>query len=315
MLGFGGGLRAFLWGRPRRQLKPRLGRATPGRSRPSPAWPAERLSRWRAPTAKAGSLALAWFLSAACSLTFEPGDLGGGEPEKRGGAGRSGASGAPAGGEQDGGGGGGVTGGAAGAAGGVTAGAKPIPTSTCGDGVRDEGEACDEGARNGPDFACSSECRVQCPSKVSGDTTAAQDPRTNRCYALVTTARSFEQAERACRSDLPFRGFQLASIRTDEERQFVLDALAPASSFWVGLHDPQKDSFEAWAWVDGSPYDPAGPESELWGPNEPEDNGQTPNVEDGEEECVALGKGKNFLLIDTNCGVDQAFLCLYAPPP
>lgn len=187
----------------------------------------------------------------------------------------------------------------------------------CGDGKIEANEECDEGTLNGEGFACSSECVVRCSADdFLDEVVAAKDDRTTHCYVLVNALEAFENAANGCRARALVGGFRLASPRTLAELNFVRSLFPFGPSPWVGLRDlDPNDGLAIFDWVDGSPRGFIDPEAELWGEGEPDDKIATPNVEDGEEECISLGDIRGYLLSDASCGVPGPYLCEYSPAP
>src|SRR5262249_17192598 len=58
---------------------------------------------------------------------------------------------------------------------------------------------------------------------------------------------SWKEASEFCQS----LGAQLATIRSEEENQFLQSLLPPSMSLWIGLHNKENQ----WSWVDGNPFE------------------------------------------------------------
>lgn len=116
------------------------------------------------------------------------------------------------------------------------------------------------------------------------------------CYDTGTTMATWTDARDYCRS----RNGDLATIKSDEVNQFIIDNFAATPSVWLGLHD-RKGSF-AWSDGDSSAY-------RNWNAGEP-DNGNGGK----KEQCVtmspAVDAGK---WNDAQCMSTANALCEYSP--
>jgi hypothetical protein len=187
--------------------------------------------------------------------------------------------------------------------------------SACGNERVDPGEECDEGDANGVDAACSERCEVRCEPSLFLDAAAtAKDPVTHHCYALVAVQRSFRSAATSCETRAKVAGFQLASVRTVAELDFVRSSLPLVSDTWIGLRDEDPaDGRASFDWVDEAPPGFVDAESKFWAGNQPDDFGDTIGVEDGEQECVQLAKIAGYRLDDSDCPEALPYVCEYAP--
>src|SRR5262249_7754576 len=79
----------------------------------------------------------------------------------------------------------------------------PVAPASCGNGVREAGEQCDDGANNDDSVTTTiSRCTTQCRLKANfGDATDANgvlDPATGVGYAVFSTLKNWENAQRDC---------------------------------------------------------------------------------------------------------------------
>jgi cysteine-rich repeat protein len=172
------------------------------------------------------------------------------------------------------------SGGDGGAGGSAGAGGSP---GTCGNGVLEDGEECDD-ANALPGDGCTG-C-VAC--KGEGD---FLDPESWHCYTYVTGAKkSWSEARAACKA----RGGDLAAISTPGEHDF-LEPKTTTDAWLGGTDEVTECVFE---WSNGEPWYP------NWYAGEPNDFLN-------EEDCVSLyGSGK---FRDVDCQIALDYLCERVP--
>lgn len=110
-----------------------------------------------------------------------------------------------------------------------------MPAFGCGDGVIEDGEACDDGPGNSDDPAsmatCTSLCNVRAPcGTVAAASSALVDPTTGHCYVAWPNLLPWANAERDCLS----RGGHLAEVTSDTENTLV-KALDVTVASWIGV--------------------------------------------------------------------------------
>jgi cysteine-rich repeat protein len=113
--------------------------------------------------------------------------------------------------------------------------AAPIAPASCGDGIVQGSEQCDDGARNSDDPAAAATCTSLCHLRagcgtLSGAAGASIDPATGHCYVAWATASSWASAQRDCES----RGGHLATLASANENARV-SSLAGTADVWIGL--------------------------------------------------------------------------------
>ncbi len=172
-----------------------------------------------------------------------------------------------------------------------------VPLS-CGDGVVQAGEACDDGAANSDLAAQAAGCTSQCRKRAScgglGGSSAAQlDPSTGHCYVVWPGPVSWATAERQCET----AGGTLASIGSAGE-DAIAKAVGAGAPRWIGLQSatPGMGNF---AWVTGEPIGYTG-----FAAGDPDNQG-------GVEECVRLDPASGW--DDVACGWPASGLLAASP--
>lgn len=109
------------------------------------------------------------------------------------------------------------------------------PAGSCGDGVVQPGEECDDGAAASPYFDCSG-CKLACKAGEF------EDPTTRHCYRVVPDLVTSNNAASACAG----LGAYLAAINTPEENALIQPhIMAPT---WIGLSSASEAT-----WTNGDP--------------------------------------------------------------
>ena len=96
------------------------------------------------------------------------------------------------------------------------------PAGSCGDGLVQPGEECDDGAAASPYFDCAG-CKLACKAGEFAD------PTTHHCYRVVPDPLTSHDAALACAS----LGGYLAAINTPEENALLVPHIAAPT--WIGL--------------------------------------------------------------------------------
>ncbi|HEU4410038.1 MAG TPA: C-type lectin domain-containing protein [Polyangiaceae bacterium] len=213
---------------------------------------------------------------------------------------------------------GGSSTGAGGAGGSGPGGGAGGGSGLCGNGQRDPGEECDDGAPyNGAAFACSADCKVQCSAdRFVPYVSVSRDDATGHCYVYVPVSNALGFDDAVGCTTIGLSGFELASIRTTAEFNFVAASLPLAGDIWVGLDDPdEQDGAASWRWL----LDPEGvfvpTESLPWGAGQPDDCCGSPlGAENGEQDCVTMASS-NYVVADDDCNAPHAYLCEYPAGP
>ena len=172
---------------------------------------------------------------------------------------------------------GGGAGGSGGSGGGSDGG---VVVASCGDGVVQAGEQCDDGAKNSDNPTVAAACTTQCAARatcgsVSGSLGAVVDPATGHCYVAWAGPINWASAQRDCQS----RGGTLAVIGSAAENTLV-GGIAGAGPVWIGLEVGWTPA-ESLRWVDGEPTT-----FTAFATGEPNDGGGG-----APEECGAYAKG------------------------
>jgi len=173
--------------------------------------------------------------STGCTLAFDLDDLR--SPNSEG-------TGAQGGGAGDGGSGAGGSNGG-GSTGGASTGGSAV---VCGDGIKDDAEACDDG-NDTPDDGCTNGCAIDCEEIDDAGMSQMLDAGSGHCYRLDKTGATWLQSEDACVA----WGGHLTSITSGIEQARVVSYTQPVStkSVWIGLNDLETDG--TFVWVDGAP--------------------------------------------------------------
>ena len=157
---------------------------------------------------------------------------------------------------------------------------------TCGNGVLDSGEECDD--KNAKDDDGCTGCIVDC-----SEPKAFKDPKSRHCFWVLSDKTSFVDGSMACQ---PSTGGQLATVTSAQELK-LLDAHV-GGPVWIGASDlgPPAGTL---AWLDKEPWGFA-----SWGPGEPSHGNK--------DHCVLLdGEPLRFGMSD--CSIAQKALCERAP--
>jgi cysteine-rich repeat protein len=134
-------------------------------------------------------------------------------------------------------------------------------SATCGDGVVDPGEECDDG--NTIDGDGCSGCLIDC------EPMAVKNPANHHCYRVFTTAATWATAEPSCQTwgGAPGLG-HLVSIADAAEQTFVSALVSEGA--WIGADDAANEG--VYVWTDGTPW-----MYQHFAPGEPNDTNHTEN--------------------------------------
>ncbi|MFO0548110.1 MAG: DUF4215 domain-containing protein [Polyangiaceae bacterium] len=141
-----------------------------------------------------------------------------------------------------------------------------IASASCGDGVQNAGEDCDDGNQVDND-GCDSTCMFSCLSG-SGASAVVADVVTGTCYAAFSSTVSRALAETACQAV----SGHLASITSAAENTLVR-TLLPQTTLYIGATDAATEG--TWEWPSGESFSYSN-----WSTNEPNNS--------GDEDCVQL---------------------------
>jgi hypothetical protein len=155
--------------------------------------------------------------------------------------------------------------------------------ATCGDGVIDPGEECDD--KGSSSHGCT-RCKVDCT-----ETGAFKDPATAHCYWIPDVSQSFYESNVTCQ--LP-PGGRLATVTSAAELSVIASHIE--GSAWIGASALGNGDL---AWLDGEPW-----EYTAWAPGEPSLVGK--------KLCVKLG-GPPVLFAMDDCALPRAALCERGP--
>jgi cysteine-rich repeat protein len=156
---------------------------------------------------------------------------------------------------------------------------------TCGNGMVEPGEECDDGNTATSD-GCNASCVIECNSN------AIKNPTNGHCYRIFNVAVKAADAQAACAAwgGAPGLG-NLVSIEDATEQGFVGQLTTVKA--WMGAGDAAVEG--TYVWYDGTPWN-----YENWAPNEPNDT----TVED----CTFLQVGGQW--DDHDCNDPRpAYLC------
>jgi cysteine-rich repeat protein len=170
---------------------------------------------------------------------------------------------------------------------------------SCGDGVIDTGEQCDDGANESLD-GCDASCEVECEHLL--------DPTSFHCYAfLETPLLEWSGARDACAQVGP--GFDHAGVSSQAEHDwlstepsiatYLVDEVNGAA-IWLGGSDADIEG--DWQWVNGEPF------FEVWAEGEPSNDGTN-----GEDCVIYLRRLGAVSYDDRPCDRAYAVLCERAP--
>jgi len=115
------------------------------------------------------------------------------------------------------------------------------------------------------------------------------------CYKFVDTAKTWNEAEAVCQSQIWKGKGHLASIHSEEENNFV--SSLSTERFWLGGNDLQKDG--VWTWSDGSAIT-----YNNWYPDNPSNTG-------GNEHCMEIYSPSEKKWNDNNCANKFKFVCKF----
>ena len=156
--------------------------------------------------------------------------------------------------------------------------------ATCGNGMVDPGEECDDKTPGGHNCT---QCRLDCLE--SG---AFKDPATAHCYWALSVEMSFYQSSVGCEAS---PGGRLATVTSASELDLI--AKHVVGPVWIGASE--LGSTGELQWLDQEPWS-----YHPWGPGEP---GQGTK-----DSCVMLG-GVPLLFGLDDCALTRASLCERAP--
>lgn len=110
----------------------------------------------------------------------------------------------------------------------------------CGNGVPEEGEACDEGEQT---LTCDFDCQL-----ASCDPACTCRVNDGRRYMVCGEALGWDEARARCEA----QGLQLMQLEDASENVWLQDVLTELNypSVWVGASDTQTDG--EWRWLDGT---------------------------------------------------------------
>jgi cysteine-rich repeat protein len=176
--------------------------------------------------------------------------------------------------------------------------------AVCGDGIRQDGEECDDGDQDDTD-GCTSACEVVCP-KVPG---AVVNPENGHCYWPLkggVLGRSWLEQHQRCKS----AGGYLVSVRSGSERDF-LKKLLPGE-FWIGATDGRpanEPGVGTYFWISKEPFDYS-----SWAQGEPNAFafGCPPVVATCYEHCAV--QRPDGLWNDKSCNDNNDAICEWTPP-
>ena len=162
-----------------------------------------------------------------------------------------------------------------------TGGARP----TCGNGLLDSDEECDDKNTKGGD-GCTS-CKVDC-----SEPNAVKDDESFHCYWAMSSKMSFLQSSVTCKS---VAGGQLATVTSQHELDVITSQFSGPA--WIGASDLGPGG--ALEWLDKEPWNFV-----SWAPGEPS--------EGSKDHCVVL-QGEPLLFGMSDCNLVQKALCERAP--
>lgn len=179
----------------------------------------------------------------------------------------------------------------------ASAGGGGAGSATCGDGIVDGAEQCDD--ENGVAGDGCDACQVECDGSDH-----FLDLRTLHCYRFAPAA-TWQASVQACEA----WGGHLSAITDAAEMAFVLEHVTEQT--WIGASE--LDVEDTWVWVSGEPWDYT-----PWLMNEPNEGGNQGGGGAGggvpyEEDCLELydevGAVEGFGFADDGCGHEQQALC------
>jgi cysteine-rich repeat protein len=174
--------------------------------------------------------------------------------------------------------------------------------STCGDGMIDPSEQCDDGNTAGGD-GCDVGCQVECSTLL--------DPQTGHCYAVLdATPATWADARSQC-GQLG-AGYDLAAISSQAELDWLSAQPSIAALLidddntavmWLGGTDTASEG--TWLWSNGEPF------FDAWVVGEPSNDGAGGGP--GEDCNVYLRRATMFGYDDRPCDITYPMLCERAP--
>lgn len=160
------------------------------------------------------------------------------------------------------------------------------PPGSCGDGVVDAAEECDDQNELSGD-GCKA-CKVEC-EELPFAGLKLKDPRSHHCYLYENNSVTWAKGQANCE----LVGFHLATMSSTSERAFIV-GVPDVFNAWIGATDQLYDT--DWRWSNGEPW-----EFIPWSSD------------------PANGPGKDCLrfqfedLIAADCGEFHPYLCERAP--
>lgn len=122
------------------------------------------------------------------------------------------------------------------------------PPGSCGDGVIDPAEECDDG--NGEVTDGCAGCKVTCDDNtVDAIGLKFTDPSSHHCYIYNDNSTDWMTAKATCEA-IP--GFYFAALSSAEERAFILSNPV-VSGAWVGATDEVNE--DEWVWSNGESWE------------------------------------------------------------
>ncbi len=159
-----------------------------------------------------------------------------------------------------------------------------VALPTCGNGLLDSGEECDDKNTIGGD-GCT-DCKVDCT-----EPDAIRNEETFHCYWVLPEERSFFESIKACKL---FQGGQLAAVTSQHELDLINSEFG--GPVWIGASDLEQGTL---AWLDKEPW-----EFKSWAPGEPSDGDK--------DHCVEL-EGEPLLFGLNDCSLTERALCERGP--
>jgi len=165
------------------------------------------------------------------------------------------------------------------------------PAGTCGDGIVQPGERCDD-KNNNPNDGCDN-CQIKQPPC---DTNGAEfeDPATKHCYRHMTTVKNWNDAKLECEKI----GGYLAVVESTDEQNLLAGKIT--GDTWIGGRQgsyPDKDTNAVWERENSACF-------KKWAGGEPS------SMNEG---CVEMVKSKNGDWNDADCNNGKDFVCEREP--
>jgi cysteine-rich repeat protein len=174
-----------------------------------------------------------------------------------------------------------------------------IVATSCGDGIIEAGEQCDDGPGNSDapassTAACTSACQLRAAcGDLTGALGAAIDPQSGHCYVAWPGPLNWESARGDCQS----RGGDLASLTSMGEDALVKSIAGGTIRYWLGLYSPPSAP-AAFHWVTGEALGYS-----AFAPGQPDNLG-------GDEWCIVYDPLTGWR--DVPCGWPSTGLLPYA---